>query len=373
MSIIKSTFLEEAETNRRRTILNNRMLASDPLEEERHRLGLGNRASFIVVDVELTNRCNARCDFCPRDKTPHQGHMSEEIFMLAIDRIREMARTIESTQQDYEVKASFCGLGEPCLHPNLPDYIARLVEAGINPGMASNASLLTETLSHAILDAGLRSIYFNVSELYESYNDVYGIDFSNTVANIERFNKLAAGRCHVFVVVTDHRMDPEHVLKVKQFWKDRGVTMFFNSALINRAGAAEHKVLNFENHREESFARSLFGNNIPGCIAPVIHTFVSYDGTYYLCNSDWERQAPAGTVFDRSILESMARRLTMTKCRDDNICRNCSHDPLNQIMRMRAAGASSEALAAAAAHHSEYFEGSVGFMDRCFEGGWRDW
>ena len=32
------------------------------------------------VDIELTNRCNAKCHFCPRDQTPHEGLMSPEVF-----------------------------------------------------------------------------------------------------------------------------------------------------------------------------------------------------------------------------------------------------------------------------------------------------
>ena len=31
----------------------------------------------ISIDFEVTNRCNASCHFCPRDRTPHQGLMSD--------------------------------------------------------------------------------------------------------------------------------------------------------------------------------------------------------------------------------------------------------------------------------------------------------
>ena len=32
------------------------------------------------IDIEITNRCNAKCHFCPRDATPHQGLMTTEVF-----------------------------------------------------------------------------------------------------------------------------------------------------------------------------------------------------------------------------------------------------------------------------------------------------
>ena len=50
-----------------------------------------------VIDVELTNRCNARCGFCPRDATPHQGVMTVETFRQTLARVvevRDQARLV---------------------------------------------------------------------------------------------------------------------------------------------------------------------------------------------------------------------------------------------------------------------------------------
>ena len=43
----------------------------------------------MTVDIELTNRCNAKCYFCPRDQTPHQGLMTPEVFDQALARAIE--------------------------------------------------------------------------------------------------------------------------------------------------------------------------------------------------------------------------------------------------------------------------------------------
>ena len=66
--------------------------------------------------------------------------MTEDIFDLTLNKIHEFTQAIESEKRDCGVRVSFCGLGEPCLHPNLAQYISRVVDAGVNPGMASNAS-----------------------------------------------------------------------------------------------------------------------------------------------------------------------------------------------------------------------------------------
>ena len=46
----------------------------------------------IVIDIEVTNRCNAKCHFCPRDETPHEGLMTPEVFDQALRRAEEYRR-----------------------------------------------------------------------------------------------------------------------------------------------------------------------------------------------------------------------------------------------------------------------------------------
>ena len=47
----------------------------------------------LSVDIELTNRCNAKCHFCPRDQTPHEGLMSPEVFDQSLLRAVEYRRS----------------------------------------------------------------------------------------------------------------------------------------------------------------------------------------------------------------------------------------------------------------------------------------
>ena len=42
------------------------------------------------VDIEPTNRCNAKCYFCPRDATPHQGLMTRAVFEQSLGRCAEL-------------------------------------------------------------------------------------------------------------------------------------------------------------------------------------------------------------------------------------------------------------------------------------------
>src|SRR5712671_6034524 len=71
------------------------------------RVGM-NRMPF-TIDIEPTNRCNAKCHFCPRDQTPHEGLMSREVFDQSLQRAIEY-REIARDQLDATVRVSLCGL-----------------------------------------------------------------------------------------------------------------------------------------------------------------------------------------------------------------------------------------------------------------------
>lgn len=284
-----------------------------------------------VVDVELTNRCNADCTFCPRSRTPHQGMMSPDVFEQALVRVAEL-RAIAHHLFATPVRLSFCGLGEQLLHRHVAEYVRRGVEEGFAPSICSNAALLDDELTHSLVDAGLDSIFVNFAELGEEYDRVYDLSFERTVANIERFVEIAGDRCEVHIVLVDHRNDPERMLAVEQFWRDHGVNHFFPSPMLNRSGSLVVPGMEFAGGPEEDRARAIFAEHgvTPICAAPFAYPFIGYDGTYYLCSSDWEKRVPLGTVFESPILDATARRYDRVHSREP-ICRSCNHDPINHL------------------------------------------
>ena len=90
----------------------------------------------ITVDIELTNRCNADCSFCPRDVTPHQGMMAPETFTRALARAVEYRQTATRVFPETAFGVTFCGMGEPLLHADLPECVARVADAGIAPSLS---------------------------------------------------------------------------------------------------------------------------------------------------------------------------------------------------------------------------------------------
>src|SRR6185436_14878780 len=81
------------------------------------------------------------------------------------------------------------------------------------------------------------------------------------------------------------------------------------------------------------------------CQAPFSLLFVGYDGQYYLCCSDWKKEAPLGSVFEASFVDIAGAKLAHVSGREP-VCKSCNHDPLNRVteeMRLIGAGQADQA------------------------------
>jgi MoaA/NifB/PqqE/SkfB family radical SAM enzyme len=284
------------------------------------------------IDIEPTNRCNAKCHFCPRDQTPHQGLMSPEVFTQSLRRAveyRDLA--LELLDEDSEI--SLCGLGEPLLNRHTPKFVRQAREAGFEVAMSSNAALLNEERGRALLDAGLQRILINVGAEGNEYESVYQLPFEKTRDNVVRFVEMAEPECAVQVVLVDYRRDPEHMHKMERYWREYGVNSFVRFDVMNRGGALFVDHMQFETYPQLDKAREMLasrGAAVPLCAAPFAYLFVGYDGQYYLCCSDWKKETPMGSVFDESFRSVIAQKLSYVVSRSP-VCKTCNHDPINRL------------------------------------------
>lgn len=89
--------------------------------------------------VEITNVCNLRCDFCPGHHRPSRQLTLEE-FDLVTERLRDRVTFLY-----------FHLMGEPLLHPLLPQFITMARDRGFHTVLTSNGTLLPRAM--ALLEA----------------------------------------------------------------------------------------------------------------------------------------------------------------------------------------------------------------------------
>jgi len=283
------------------------------------------------VDIEPTNRCNAKCYFCPRDATPHQGLMTVEVFEQSLARTVDLRAQLRSMGRE-DLKISLCGLGEPLLNRHTPEFVARCRAEGFHTTMSSNAAVLDEKRGHALLEAGLQQICINVGDVDADYDDIYELPFEKTRENILRFRDLSDGACQIYIVLVDHRKDPQHLEAMRKYWSDLGLSAFIEYEIINRGGALFVDHMQFDSFAQLAEARAMLDaqNFEPICATPFTYLFIGYDGQYYLCCSDWKKEVPLGSVFDTSFVEVMHEKLRHVRTRRP-VCETCNMDPLNRL------------------------------------------
>jgi MoaA/NifB/PqqE/SkfB family radical SAM enzyme len=112
---------------------------------------------FYPIDylfVEITNACNFKCTWCPDEiMERRRGFMKKERVFRILDEIA--------------AKRSFMGplfpvklhqMGEPMLHPDLPEIVARAESRGVPVELNTNCGLITKERVDALYRAGLTNL-----------------------------------------------------------------------------------------------------------------------------------------------------------------------------------------------------------------------
>lgn len=106
------------------------------------------------VYVELTNRCNFACEFCPNPVMEREGgQMDFALLERALDEIAVagLARLVLFHQQ-----------GEPTLYTRLADAVRAGARRGLAIAITTNGSTLNDRLVDGLLDAGLRRLVISL-------------------------------------------------------------------------------------------------------------------------------------------------------------------------------------------------------------------
>jgi len=108
----------------------------------------------LVIEVELTNRCDLRCVACPnRDLARPRGIMDPALFRSIVD------QTVGSA---WEYSLGY--MGEPALHPELAALVRYAKGRGGRVALFSNLNRLGEDVAESLVRDGLDRLVTTVSD-----------------------------------------------------------------------------------------------------------------------------------------------------------------------------------------------------------------
>lgn len=140
------------------------------------------------LQIEPTSVCNYRCVFCfetdPTFTTKANGFMGR----MQLDLFKAL---VDDAQGNVEF-VSLASRGEPLLCPDIIPMLAYTRGKFLNLKMNTNASLLDEAKSHAILSGGVRTLVFSADAAEEPLYSQLRVNGKLRVvmANIERFQRI---------------------------------------------------------------------------------------------------------------------------------------------------------------------------------------
>ena len=136
-------------------------------------------ARFAKIYLEISNRCNLRCAFCPGTKRPGRS-MTEAEFSTLLPRL-----------QPYTDFLYFHLMGEPLCHPLLGRFLALAGEAGFRVILTTNGTLLPLRQDLLLASPALHKV--NVSLHAFEANDLT-VPFEAYLKGCTDFGRAAEGQ-----------------------------------------------------------------------------------------------------------------------------------------------------------------------------------
>lgn len=121
---------------------------------------------YSRVYFEITNICNKNCSFCPgtiREKK--MVNMDE--FLLTMNKLKGITEYIY-----------FHLMGEPLLHPMLPDFIRKSKELGFKPAITTNGTLI-QNRGKDIVEAGIYKVSISIHSFEDGSEEEYKAYINN--------------------------------------------------------------------------------------------------------------------------------------------------------------------------------------------------
>ncbi len=259
---------------------------------------------YFLYNIDITNQCNLRCPTCPNAHStdvdhPH-GNMSFELFSQILDKI----------EQESPGQATYLCLfnwGEPFMHPQLPEFVARARERGMPAQISTNLNL--DKNIEELVRAEPQSIRISLSAWdQESYHKThYPGDISKVMSNA-RFLRACLDKYHSAIPVHFYYHKYKHnqgetLWRAKQFAASLG----FEFKTIKACFAPIEKALDIFQGKitkkdeevlamlcfslEEAREKSLpLREKYPDCILRQYQTTIDFDGSVANCCIAYERK-----------------------------------------------------------------------------------
>ena len=239
------------------------------------------------LQIEPTSICNYRCVFCfqtdnvfNKRSQGYMGHMNFDTFKLIVDQAEGNIEFI-----------SLASRGEPLLCPDIKKMLSYTKDKFLNLKINTNASMLDEKMSYAILESGVKTLVFSAdaadSKLYSELR-VNG-KLEKIVKNIEKFQEIRSKHFNSKIITRISGVKVKKEQKIEQmnkFWGNLVDQVAFVD-YVPWENVYQSKKVNIEKPCSDLWRRM----------------FVWWNGSTNPCDVDYKSKLKVGNIKDNNISE----------------------------------------------------------------------
>ena len=287
----------------------------------RGRVNLG--AYPCEITLELTNKCNLDCIFCPHGKMKRpQGFMQFSLFKKIID---EVSGVIECVDLDL--------MGESTLHPQISEMIAYCKSAGLKAVLNSNMAKVDRKLAESLIASGLDILVMSIDgvkkQTYEGLRR--GASFEETKNNIHSLLQLEPSGLYKVVQMVYVVNNKEEAGEFIRQWRNKGA---------NFIRIQPYQNVDKQNTQLNAISALPKSKRRP-CIHPWRKMAICWDGTAVGCCNDYDKFQTIGDANIENVLDiwngdnmqELRKRLVEGSFNESALCQKCFlFDPGNMII-----------------------------------------
>lgn len=238
----------------------------------------------LALHIFASNICNLKCGYCLHSlEVEKKNKLLKKQNLMQLDVIEKVVDDIQRFEDRLKV-VIFAGWGEPLMHPDLAEMIAKIKTAEVaeRVEVVSNGVLLSEAKAKDLISAGLDRIRISIQGITsESCQKVTNVpfDFNKFVANISNFYSKKK-QCAVYLKTVNQAVPSQ---KEKETFYSIFENMCDEIAIENIIPViddVDHS--QFGNSFEKRHCGG-FVQNIRVCPFPFYMSVVHPDGSYAPC------------------------------------------------------------------------------------------
>ncbi len=239
------------------------------------------------IELSLIDVCNRSCSFCPKSDHSIAPDTYNKMSNVLIEKLIKDLKKI-----NFQGAFSFCGYGEPLLHPDIVEI--------------SNA--LGEIWEIEVVTNGDPLTFSNLKKFYGSKITKLVVSMYDGPEQVTKFKKL----------MIDANV-PKDFLVLRDRWQ-KGEE--FSDYITNRAGTVT-----------SGKQSDIKDSSKKKCFYPAYHAQIDWNGDCYLCPHDWQRRNPVGNIMQSDFFEiwnsnmwNIYRKDLFDGKREKSPCAQCNCD-----------------------------------------------